>query len=178
MGRPSLPPIRSWPGAGSEPEPTETPSAATLDDPSRPGSPKPPASDSDFDSNRDSNGGGRPWNPARPASQSNDRPRRSRSMTQFLQLGLFGRQAVTRDDIRGCPAKPTSNRGPRNLRLTKQVRIAGFPDHLSNAVVVGASGAERRHHGSIGRPNTRRMPQKSSMNPGASLLQRLRLTGS
>jgi hypothetical protein len=41
-------------------------------------------------------------------------------------------------------------------------------------VVVGASSAEGRHHTRIGRPNTRRMPQKSSMNPGTSLLQRLR----
>jgi hypothetical protein len=59
MGYPSRTPIRSWPWAASELEPTETASAGIPDDPSGPGSPEPPASDSDFDSNRDSNGGGR-----------------------------------------------------------------------------------------------------------------------
>ena len=59
----------------------------------------------------------------------------------------------------------TSRRKP-NLRN----RIAS---EIEEAVVVGASSAEGRHYPRIGRPNSRGAPQKSSMNPAASQLQRL-----
>jgi hypothetical protein len=56
----------------------------------------------------------------------------------------------------------------------QQARIAGLADHFSNAVVVGALSTEGHHHPRIGRPNTRLMPQKSSMKSGTSPLQRFR----
>ena len=98
-------------------------------------------------------------------------------MTQFLyldpKLGCLSRQEITRNNIGDASVKPASNRGPRNLQLREQAGIAGLSDHFSNAVVVGASSAEGRHHTRIGRPGDRGILQKSSMNPGVSQLQRL-----
>jgi len=85
--------------------------------------------------------------------QADDRPEHSQPMTQFLQfdqkLGRLSRQRITGDDIGDAPVKPASNRGPRDLQLGKQLRIAGLADHFSNAVVVGASRAEARCAGDL-----------------------------
>jgi hypothetical protein len=91
--------------------------------------------------------------------QADHRAEHSHSMTQFPQfsqkLGLPSPQKTTRADIGDAPVKPASNGRLSDLQLGKQVRIADFPDHFSNAVVGGASSAEGRHHSRIGRPSNR-----------------------
>jgi len=47
------------------------------------------------------------------------------------------------------------------------MQIADLADRFSNSVVVGASSAEGRHCPPIGWPNSRGVPQRSSMNAGA-----------
>ena len=58
-------------------------------------------------------------------------------------------------------------------QLGEHVWIAGLADHFSNEVVAGTSSAEGRQSPRIGRPSNPRVSQNSSMNPGASQLQRL-----
>jgi hypothetical protein len=85
---------------------------------------------------------------------------------------FFSADRLSHDDIGDAPVKPASNRGPRNLQLGKQTRIAGLADPLSNAVAVAASSAEGPHHTRIGRPNIRGTQQRRPMNSGMSPLQR------